>query len=117
MLLIVFGLLLPETDGLLQWSFFKKKRNHTCEPTNWYVKLNTSCTAKSDYLTLLPYYHNESKTDIQDQFVHDLSFYNGQPFKIWEPFLTNVLNDTKTDIPNELKDTNEIPVRHLLTRV
>ena len=37
------------------------------------IKLNMSCIIKSDYLTLLPYYHNESKTDIQDQFVHGLS--------------------------------------------
>ena len=28
------------------------------------IKLNTSCAAISSYVTLLPYYHNESKSDI-----------------------------------------------------
>ena len=33
------------------------------------IKLNMSCTATSGYLTLLSYYHNESKSNIQDQFI------------------------------------------------
>ena len=60
-----------------------------------------SCTAMSIYLMLLSYYHNESKTDIQDQFVEGLSLYNDSTFKIWKPLITSVPNLTKTDIPNE----------------
>ena len=78
------------------------------------IKLNMSCSASSDYLTLLPYYHNESKSDVSDQFINNLKSYNGSKFKIWEPFLENQPNFTKTDIRPELKDTKEIPMRHLL---
>ena len=78
------------------------------------IKLSMSCTVTSDYLTLLPYCHSESKADIQDQIVHGLSLYIGYKFKILEPCLTNVQNFTKTDIRNELKDTKESPVKHLL---
>ena len=76
-----------------------------------------SCTVESDYLTLLQYHHNESKTDIQDQFAHGISLYYGSAFRIWKPFVTNLPNFTKTDIPNELEDTKEIPMRHLLMTV
>ena len=36
------------------------------------IKLNMPCTATSSYLTLLPYYHDESKLNIQDQFIDNL---------------------------------------------
>ena len=36
------------------------------------IKLNMSCTATSSYLTLLPYYYNESRLNIQDQFTDNL---------------------------------------------
>ena len=75
------------------------------------------CTAKGDYLNLFQYYHNESKKHIQDQIVHGLSLYNGSKFKIWEPFLTNVPNFIKIDIPNELKNGIKNPMRHLLMTV
>ena len=75
------------------------------------------CTAKRDYLALLPYNHNESKIKIQDQFVHGLSLYDGSKFKILEPFLTNVPHFTNTDIHNELKHNKEIHMRHLLMTV
>ena len=67
------------------------------------------CTSQRKYLTLLPYYHNKTQTNIQDQFVHGVSLYNGSKLKIWESFL-NVLKFTKTEIPNELKDTKENPM-------
>ena len=67
------------------------------------IKLNMSYTATSSYLTLLPYYHNESKANIQD-----LKSYNGSSLQIWEQFISNLPNFTKTDIPTVLKDTKEI---------
>ena len=35
-----------------------------------------SCTATSNYLTLLTYYYNESNFNIQDQFTDILKSYN-----------------------------------------
>ena len=58
------------------WSSEIEKIIHV-NPSIGIIKMNISSTAKGDYLTLLPHYHNESMTDIQYQFVHGLSLYNG----------------------------------------
>ena len=93
----------------------KQKETHVNPPLG-IIKLNMSCSATSSYLTLLPYYHNESKWVIQDQFIDDLKLHNGSYLQIWKPFLSTVLNfpPPKTDIPAVLKDTKEIPMRHLI---
>ena len=69
------------------------------------------------YPTLLPYYHNESKPDIQDHFIEKLKNYNGSDFQIWKPFISAIPNFTKSYIPEMLKDTNEIPMRHLIMTI
>ena len=69
------------------------------------------------YPTLLPYYHNESKPDIQDHFIEKLKNYNGSDFQIWKPFISAIPNFTKSYIPEMLKDTNEIPTWHLIMTI
>ena len=71
----------------------------------------------SIYLTLLPFYHNESKSDIQDHFIEKLKNYNGSPVQIWKPFISAIPNFTKSDIPQMLKDIKEIPMRHLIMTI
>ena len=66
------------------------------------------CTATSSYQTLLPYYHNENKLNIQDQFIDDLKSYNWSSLQIWKPFIPTAPNITKTDIPAVLNDSKEI---------
>ena len=78
------------------------------------INQNMSCTATSSYLTLLNYYHNESKLNIQDQFIDNLKSYNGSNLQIWKLFISTIANFTKTDTPAVLKDTKEIPMRHLI---
>ena len=73
-----------------------------------------SCTGTNSYLTLLPCYHNKSKSNIQDQFIDNLKFVNGSNLQIWKPLISTVPNFTKRDIPTVLKDTKEIPMRHLI---
>ena len=76
-----------------------------------------SCAASSSYLTLLPYYHNESKSDIQDHFIEKLKNYNGSQIQIWKPFISAIPNFTKSDIPEMLIDTKEIPMTHLIMAI
>ena len=52
--------------------------------------------------------------NIQDQFIDNLISYNGSSLQIWKPLISTVPNFTKTDIPALLKDTKEIPMRHLI---
>ena len=64
-----------------------------------------SCVASSSYLTLLPSYHNESKSDIQDHFIEKFKNYNGSQVQILKPFISAIPNFTKSDIPEMFKDT------------
>ena len=110
------GLWFVATQELLTFAVVcpqKEKKTIHMNPLIGMIKLNMSCTAKSDYLTILSYYHIRSVMNIQDQFLHGLSLYNGSTYKIWEPFLTFIANFTNPHILDELKDTKETPVRHL----
>ena len=73
------------------------------------IKLKMSCAASSSYLTLLPYYHNESKSDNQDHFIQKLKNYNGSQIQIRKPFISAVHNFTKSGIPEMLKDKKKYP--------
>ena len=92
----------------------KQKEAMIVDPPSGIIKLNMSCTATSSYLTLLPYYHNESRLNIQDQFIDNLKSYNGSNLQIWKQFISTIPNFTKTDIPAILKDTKEISMIHLI---
>ena len=81
------------------------------------IKLNMSCAAASSYLILLPCYHNENKSDIQDHFIEKLKNYNGSQIQIWKPFIPAIPNFTKSYIPEMLKDTKVIPMRHLIMTI
>ena len=83
----------------------KQKETLTVNPPLGIIKHNMSCTATSNYLNLLPYYHNESKSNIQVQFINNLKSDNGSHLQMWKPFISIVPNFTKTDIPVVLKDT------------
>ena len=72
------------------------------------------CAATSSYLSLLPYYHNESKLRIQDLFIDNFKSYNGSNLQIWNPFISTVPNCTNTAILAVLKDTKKILMRHLI---
>ena len=92
----------------------KQKETMIVNPPLGIIKLNMSFPAKSGYLNLLPYYHNESKLNVQDQLIDNIKSYNGSNLQIWKPFISTVPNSTKTEIPVVLKDTKGIPMRNLI---
>ena len=95
----------------------KKRETLMVHPPLGMLKLNMSCATSSSYLTLLPYYHNESKSYIQDHFIKKLKNYKGSHIQIWKPFISAIPKFTKSDIPEMLKDTKEIPMRHLFMTI
>ena len=95
----------------------KRRETLIVHPPLGMIKLNMFCVASSSYLTLLPYFHNESKSDIQDHFIENLRTYNGSQIQIWKPFISAIPNITKSDIPEMLKYTKEIPMRHLIITI
>ena len=73
----------------------KQKTTMIVNPPLGIIKLNMSCTARSSYLTVLPYYQNESKSNIQDKFIDNLKSYNGPNLQIWKPFVSTMPYFTK----------------------
>ena len=116
---IVDGLCFVATQQILTFAVIdpdKRRETLIVHPPLGMIKLNISCAASSSYLTLLPY-HNESKSDIQDHFIEKLNNYNASQIQIWKPFISAIPNFTKSDIPEMLKDTKEIPMRHLIMMI
>ena len=113
---IIDGLWFIATQNTLAFTAVytqKQKEILIVNPPLGIIKLNISCTVKSSYLTLLPYHHNETKMNIQDQSINNLNSYNGSNLQIWKPFILSVPNLTKTGIATELKDIREIPMRQI----
>ena len=81
------------------------------------IKLGMSCSTTSDYLTFLPYYHNESRFAVSNPLGNRLTSSNSTRFQLWEPILSKLPNFTKMELPPELKDVKEIPMRHLILRL
>ena len=113
---ITDGLWFIATQNILTITIvcLRNKKRLTVNPPIGIIKLNMPCTATSWYLTLLPSYHNESISNIQDQFTDNLKSYNGSHLQIWKPFISTVATFMKTDIPAVVKDTTDIPMRHLI---
>ena len=76
----------------------KQKETIIINPPLGIIKLNMSCNASSSDLTLLPYYHNESRSDIQDQFIDNLKYCNGSNLQIRNMFISTISNFRKADI-------------------
>ena len=66
---------------------------------------------------MLHYYHNKSKFDIQDHFIEKLKNYSGSQIQIWKPFISAIPNFTKSYIPEMLKGTKGVPIRHLIMTI
>ena len=99
---IIDGLWFVATQQILTFAVVcpdKRKETLIVHPPLGLIKLNMSCASSSSYLTLLPYYHDESKSDIQDHFNEKLKDYNGSQIQIWKPFISAIPNFTKSNIP------------------
>ena len=76
-----------------------------------------SCTATSSYLTLLPYYQNESKSNIHDQFIQNLKSYYGSHLfgKHWsQPCLISQKNRYPRSIGRHQRNSHETLIFHCL---
>ena len=64
---IVDGLWFVATQQILTFAVVcpdQRRETLVVHPSSGMIKLNMSCAASSSYLTLLPYYHIESKSDV-----------------------------------------------------
>ena len=74
------------------------------------IQLDSTCSAYSAYMTLLPYYHKESRYNITQTFKLFLQSYSFGYMSLWKTFDSIVPNFNEVKIPPKLKEIKEIPI-------
>ncbi|XP_071084800.1 uncharacterized protein [Haliotis cracherodii] len=81
------------------------------------IKLNASCSASNDHLTLLPYYHNESQYEFEDNLIQSVHTPNVSNMLLWKPFMKTAIKLNLTRLPDKLKGIKNIPMNHLIDQL
>ena len=87
------------------------------KPPMTVMSLEMRCSASSDYVTLMPYYHKESTYVVTDIYSELLRLNNKTELKIWDPFKYKLPNFTSIEVPQELQDLEKIPMGNLINRL
>ncbi|MEW8546302.1 MAG: hypothetical protein AB2693_22525 [Candidatus Thiodiazotropha sp.] len=81
------------------------------------VKLQMTCSAHNQDITLLPYYTAHTKIHPKNQPLHALlQEANFSEVQIWEPFLSSLPNFSTVDLPDTLKTVEKIPMSEFIDR-
>ena len=81
------------------------------------VKLELTCSAFNDYLTLLPYYHTQTEYLVEDTLSDLIRNYNFSAVKIWKPFHQALPAYKKLDLPKQLRAIEQIPMGNLIKQL
>ncbi|CAG2230956.1 unnamed protein product [Mytilus edulis] len=82
------------------------------------LTLNETCTATNDFMTLLPFYNQQSKfTSTDDSFIRIINNYDLTSKKLWEPFHQSFPKFNLTKLPKELDQIKEIPMDDLISQL
>lgn len=74
------------------------------------IKLNMTCRASNNYLSLTPYYEKEITFQIPDPMEPILKLRNISKFTLWDEFSETFPNLTVLEIPEELIKLKQIPM-------
>ena len=88
----------------------------TINPPIALISLNQTCSASNDYLTLPPYFHKETSSELILTEKHLFKLSN-MSFTLWEPFSYWFPNFTKTSMPPELNSIEHIPIKKLISQI
>lgn len=82
------------------------------------VTLPQACVGLSDYLTLPPFYHQESKF-LENGPIMDLIKFpqNLTDFDLWKPFIKSFPKFSEDKLPPELSEVETIPMNHLVRQL
>lgn len=86
----------------------------TVQPPIGIVELEMLCSANSDFLKLPPYYQSESDFQVADSLTYILSNYSRSNHTLWEPFQREFPKFDRVEIPEKLKDIEQISMTHLI---
>lgn len=81
------------------------------------VKLNMTCSASHDRMTLPPYYHNESKYTADDLFLKIAKNTNVSDMLLWKPFYETIKKFNVTKFPDKLKKIETFSMNHLVDQL
>ena len=68
-----------------------------------FVQLNMSCSASNYYLTLTPYFHQESENEPHFELYRMLQVINITNVDLWETFYETFHNISSIKVPSTLK--------------
>ena len=78
------------------------------------IKLNITCRASNNYLSLTPYYEKEINFQVPDQMELLLKLRNISKFTLWDEFNQTFPNLTVLEMPEELSKLKQIPMTSLM---
>ena len=87
------------------------------EPPLQVIKLDMTCHAVSDLLSLPAYFQEESHYEIDDPFRRLIGRIDVSNLKLWKPFHDTFENYTLTELPKLLGEVKEIPIDNLLYKL
>jgi hypothetical protein len=104
---IKLNIICPKQNGL-----------HTyAKPPLSLIKLDMSCLASSDHMTLTPYYRDESTFPVDNDLTDSILDYVQSNDTLWRPF-QKILGSTKNlTLPSKLTSMRQIPMNHLITQL
>ena len=96
-----------------------ERTSKTTTPPISIIELDQTCTATSNYLTLLPYFFRESKYYIRDPLDKLIHLSNVSKIQLWNPVYDAIsfLNQSDIQVPSELKEIGYIPMGHLVNEL
>ncbi|XP_046574034.1 uncharacterized protein LOC124282108 [Haliotis rubra] len=89
----------------------------TARPPLGVIRLEESCSASNDYLTLLPYYQNESRYSFEDKFLKLINRLNVTQMLLVEPLQRKTFDLKKARLPKKLRYLDKIPMDHLIEQL
>ena len=81
------------------------------------LRLKTSCSANNDRLSLLPFYHLETRVNIDEPFDKFIKNYNWTYSNTWNDFHKCVPNFNYKDLPKELSAIESISTDSLISEL
>ena len=81
------------------------------------VKLNMTCRASNDYLSLPAYYEKRGQGQVKDSLGSFLRFRNISRSFLWHNFSSSFSNKTSLKLPDGLKELKQIPMPAFLNMI
>ena len=89
----------------------------TINPPFGVLRLEMACWAGNSYLTLRPYYRDESTYEGNEVFSELLAIGNTTSWNLWEPFNKDFPKFKREHTPAELRAVEEVPLSSVRNRV